>query len=122
MSSYDSSTSLPPVDTSTMPAAVRQGGTKAQQLYSTALQFEQVLVEQLTQQMSVFGGDDGSTSDDGSSDDGSSSDSTSSMYEQMLPGALAQGITNGGGLGLASELYDSMAAAQGLPTTTGGTK
>ena len=120
MSSIDSTNGLPPVDVSTMPAAVRQGGAKAEQLYSTALQFEQVLVEQLTQQMSAFGGDDGSSSD--GSSDGSSSDGTTSMYEQMLPGALAQGITNGGGIGLASELYNSMATAQGLPTTTGSSK
>ena len=34
----------------------------------------------------------------------------------MLPGALAQGITDAGGIGLAGELYQSLAAAQGIPT------
>jgi Rod binding domain-containing protein len=120
MSSIDSTSGVPPIDVSTMPAAVQKGGTKAEQLYSTALQFEQLLVEQLTQQMSSLTTDD-SSSDDGS-DDGSSSDSTTSMYAQMLPGALAQGITDGGGIGLASQIYNSMAATQGLPTTTGSTE
>jgi Rod binding domain-containing protein len=125
MSSIDSTSGVPPIDVSTMPAAVQKGGTKAEQLYSTALQFEQLLVEQLTQQMSSLTTDDSSSddgSDDGSSSDSSSSDGTTSMYAQMLPGALAQGITNGGGIGLASQIYNSMAATQGLPTTTGSTE
>ncbi|HZQ82090.1 MAG TPA: hypothetical protein VFB25_08950 [Gaiellaceae bacterium] len=113
MSSLDP-TQLPPLDSTLVPAAVKQGGQKAEQLYNTALQFEQLLVQQLTQQID-FTGDD-SSSDDGS-DDGS--DSTTQIVGQMLPEALAQGITNGGGLGLASNLYDSLALPQGLPTIEG---
>ncbi len=102
-----------------MPAAVQKGGTKAEQLYSTALQFEQVLVQQLTQQIDFTGSDSSDDSSGDSSDDASSSgsDSTTSMYTQMLPDALAQGITNGGGIGLASSIYNSLAEQQGLPTT-----
>jgi Rod binding domain-containing protein len=31
------------------------------------------------------------------------------MYKQMLPGALAQGISDAGGVGLADQLYRSLA-------------
>lgn len=98
-----------PIDTSLMPASVQQAGPKAQQLYATALQFEQLLVQQLAQQLQ-------DTTDPSGSSDGSS-DGATSLYTQMLPSALAQGITNDGGLGLANELYQSLAAAQGISTT-----
>jgi len=97
----------PPIDTTQMPAAVQKAGPKAQQLYATALQFEQLLVTELAQQLQST---DGST--DGSSDS-SSSDGTTALYQQMLPGALAQGITDAGGIGLAGELYQSLAGTLG---------
>lgn len=104
------STSLP-IDSSLLPASVRQAGPRAEQLYTTALQFEQLLVEQLSQQLQQTDGSDGS------SDGSSGSDGTTALYQQMLPGAMAQGVTNAGGLGLANELYQSLAAAQGVATT-----
>jgi Rod binding domain-containing protein len=115
--SFVDPTSMPAIDPTQMPAAVQKGGQKAEQLYSTALQFEQVLVQQLTQQIDFTGSDSSDSSDDSS--DSSSSDGTTSLYSQMLPDALAQGITNGGGIGLASSIYDSLARQQGLPTTDG---
>jgi Rod binding domain-containing protein len=99
-----------PIDTAQMPASVRNAGAKAEQLYATALQFEQLLVEQLTQQLDLTGGAGGS--------DGSSSDATTSLFAQMLPNALAQGVTGAGGLGLAGELYNSLATQAGLPAAT----
>jgi Rod binding domain-containing protein len=114
--SFVDPTSMPAIDTTQMPAAVQKGGQKAEQLYSTALQFEQVLVQQLTQQIDFTGS---GSSDDGSGDGSDGSDGTTSLYNQMLPDALAQGITNGGGIGLASSIYDSLALQQGLPTTKG---
>lgn len=113
--SFIDPTSMPAIDTSQMPEAVQKGGQKAEKLYSTALQFEQVLVQQLLQQVDFTGSDSSDDSDDGSSGD----DGTTSLYTQMLPDALAQGITNGGGLGLAGSIYDSLARQQGLPTTDG---
>jgi len=100
----------PPIDTTQLPASVRQAGPKAQQLYATALQFEQLLVTELAQQLQSTDGSSGGTNGDGSSD------GTTALYQQMLPGALAQGITAAGGIGLAGELYQSLAAAQGIPT------
>jgi Rod binding domain-containing protein len=119
--SFIDPTSMPAIDATQMPAAVQKGGQKAEQLYSTALQFEQVLVQQLTSQIDFTGSDssDSSDSSDDGSSDGSSTDGTTSLYSQMLPDALAQGITNGGGIGLASSIYDSLARQQGLPTTDG---
>ena len=95
-----------PIDTSQMPLDVQKAGPAAQQLYSTALGFEKVLVEQLTKELDPSQ-NAGQSSDD-SSDDGSSDDGTTAMYQQMLPGAFAQGITDAGGLGLANELYRSL--------------
>jgi Rod binding domain-containing protein len=99
--------SVSPIDTTQMPADVQKAGPAAQKLYSTALAFENVLVQQLTKELDTSQNADQS-SDDGSSDDGSSGDGTTAMYQQMLPGALAQGITNAGGIGLADELYRSL--------------
>jgi Rod binding domain-containing protein len=96
----------PAIDPTTLPADVRNAGPDAQKLYATALQFEQVLVEQLTKEL------DTSQQDDGSSDDsGNSSDASTSMASQMLPGAFAQGITDAGGVGLADQLYRSLKAS-----------
>ncbi len=52
------------VDPATEPANIRNGGTKAQQAYSTALQFEQVLVNELTQQLTASANLSGDSSDD----------------------------------------------------------
>lgn len=92
-----------PIDVSKLPADVRTAGPDAQKLYATALAFEKVLVEQLTKQL------DTSQNGDSSSDEESGSDGTTAMYKQMLPGALAQGISDAGGVGLADQLYRSLA-------------
>jgi Rod binding domain-containing protein len=89
------------IDVSALPADVREAGPDAQKLYSTALAFEKVLVEQLTKQL------DPSSSDSSDQDDeDSGKDGTTAMYGQMLPAALAQGIS--GGVGLADQLYRSL--------------
>jgi Rod binding domain-containing protein len=88
----------PPVDSSTLPADVRNGTTQDKQLYSTALQFENVLVQQLTKELDA--------SADAQDDDGG--DGTTQMYQGMLPGALAESITGSGGIGLANQLYTAL--------------
>lgn len=99
--------STPIASTAPVPAEIARGGPAARQAYDTALGFEQLLVEQLTQQIVSAGGLDGSadgdSSDDGSAGDGSAGEG-SSPYASMLPGALAQSITDAGGLGLAAQL------------------
>jgi Rod binding domain-containing protein len=121
------SSSLPPVDQAQLPADVQKAGPQARRLYATALGFEQMLVEQLTQQLDTSNPNGDGSSDDSTSGDGSGdgSDATSGMYTQMLPGAFAQSISGAGGIGLADELYRSM--SQSLPgagssTTTSSTE
>jgi Rod binding domain-containing protein len=115
---------LPPIDPAQLPPDVRKAGPEAQKLYGAALQFEGMLVQQITDQMfqSV---DDGSSDDSSdSSGDGSSTSTSSTMggdYQSMLPGTMADAITQDGGLGLADELYRSMALRYGVDTSATGT-
>ena len=113
-----------------MPADVRAAGKKGEELYADALGFENVLLQQLTQQMFDSDGSDGSNSlagigsdssddgsDDGSDDSLMSGDSTSSAFTSMLPQALADSLTNAGGIGIADQLYQSFAAQYGITPT-----
>src|SRR4051795_2860155 len=73
-------------------------------LWDAARQFEQVLTEQLAKQLQATAqpsDDDASGDDDGGNSTTGGQDAVSSMYTQMLPGALAQSVSDGGGLGLA---------------------
>jgi Rod binding domain-containing protein len=108
-----------------LPASVRSGTPAQKQAYETALQFEQVLVQQLSTQLASTAGLDGSSngSIDGSTD--GSSDPTASIYQQMLPQALTQGLMGNGGLGLAAQLapgldpsYHISSQSTGATTTT----
>jgi Rod binding domain-containing protein len=115
---------LPPIDPTQLPPDVRKAGPEAQKLYGAALQFEGMLVQQITDQMfqSVDDGSGGDSSD--SSGDGSSVTSGSTMggdYQSLLPGTMADAITQDGGLGLADELYRSMALRFGVDTSPAGT-
>ena len=87
---------LPPIDTSLIPAGVRNAGPQAVKLYGVAVQFEGLLTSQITQQMF-----------DASQADGGDEDGGGGPYQSMLPGAHSDSITGAGGLGLADELYRS---------------
>jgi Rod binding domain-containing protein len=80
--------SLPPIDRVTLPADIRAASPSVQQQYAAGLMFEQQLTKQLTKQMA----DDSSTAD--------------SPYASLLPDALADSITQAGGLGIARTLVD----------------
>ena len=109
---------VPPIDPANEPASIRNCNKAAKNAYQTGLAFEQVLVNELTQQLSqtVSGGSssDGSSTDDsgGDSSGGSSgagggmlgSDPASSMYAQLLPQALSSTIMSSGGTGLALQI------------------
>ena len=88
-----------PIDTRLVPAAIREQGPQAVELYAAALQFEGVLMAQITEQMLAGEGE-------GVAGGGA--------YGAMLPQSLADGVTAGGGLGLAGELYRAMATRAGL--------
>jgi len=94
----------------------------------SALGFEQLLTQELTDQLAqTMQGTDGSDGSDSSSDDGSNDPSTQSIFSmggsspvvsQMLPQALSDGITQAGGLGIAHQLYLMLARSTGLDTST----
>jgi Rod binding domain-containing protein len=94
---------LPPIDTSLLPADVRNGSKTDQDNYKSGLAFERQLVEQLTQSMAdtTKAQESGDGSDDGSS-------AATDAYRQMLPGAMADGIMSAGGLGLARTIAESL--------------
>ena len=59
---------IPNLNVATIPANIRNGDSKAKQAYSEGLAFEDVLVNELSQQLAntMYGGsDDGSSSSDG---------------------------------------------------------
>jgi hypothetical protein len=131
-----SNAGIPNLNVASVPANIRNGDSKAKQAYSEGLAFENVLVNELTQQLAstMYGGDSsGSSSTDGSSD-GSSSDGSSSSsmlggasaYASMIPQALGSSIMDSGGLGMAEsfaqELDPSLLSqASGASTAAGST-
>jgi Rod binding domain-containing protein len=92
-----------------IPADVRAAGKDAETTYRAALGFERQLLEQLTKSMAkdMTGGT--GDSDDESGESGASA--ATSAYNDMLPGTLADAVTNAGGLGLAHDLFLSMRSA-----------
>ncbi len=113
-----------------LPPDVRAAGPKGEQLYSAALGFEQMLTQELTDQLaSTMQGTDSSDGSDSSGDSSGggsdpstdsifpSDDGSTSMYSQMLPQALSDGITQAGGLGIAHQLYLMLAQQSGVATT-----
>jgi Rod binding domain-containing protein len=91
--------SLPPIDRSLLPPEIRNGSAQDRKTYTAALGFERMLVQQLAKAMNA-------TATDGSSDEGA--DAATTTYKDLLPGALADGIIAGGGLGLARQLTPAL--------------
>jgi Rod binding domain-containing protein len=124
-------TSLPPIDSSRLPADIRNGNAQAKQAYQQALGFEDILVQQLTQQLAQTVSSPGDSSDSSAGGSGSSSstsgaggilgsDSSTSMFASMIPTALTQSIMSGGGLGVADQLARAIDPAIGTPSATKG--
>jgi Rod binding domain-containing protein len=122
--------STPAINESLLPASIRNGTPAAKQAYNEALGFEQMLVNELTQQLaatasgSTDGSDDG-LGGDGSSDDGSTTDSasgllgsdpSSSIYAQLLPDALTSSLMASGGTGMALEIAKALDPSIGTAT------
>ena len=86
-----------PIDSASFPPEVRAAGAAGERLYEAALGFESVLLSQLASGLtdSLGGGEDGG-------------DAGTSLVGQLLPDALAQSVSAGGGTGLALELYRSL--------------
>lgn len=118
---------LPTVNQTLEPAWVRKGSAATQKAYETALAFEQMLVEELSQSLTATSGLGGESSAEGESAEGSSSGGgASGPLASMLPQALTSGVMSAGGLGLAAQMTRQLAGAgtQGAGeggATTGGT-
>jgi hypothetical protein len=96
----------------TQPAWVRNGSAQVQREYALGLEFERLLVQQLATSLTETTEPPG----EGETREGGSGGATS-VLSNMLPGALADGVVNGGGLGLAAELAKGM-----QPTTATSSK
>ncbi len=100
----------------TEPAWVRKGSAQVQQEYAVGLEFERLLVQQLAGAMT----ETTESSGEEEGQEGGSGGATS-VLSGMLPGALAQGVLDGGGLGLAAELTKGLEGTPGTPASTGAT-
>lgn len=130
---------LPLVDQALEPASVREGSPARQQAYARALDFESMLVQQLSQSLVATSGlgeesEAGSESSTGGEATGASSGlgSASSAgfggagggaLSSLLPEALSNGVMSQGGLGLATQLMNDLepvGATAGVGATTSG--
>jgi hypothetical protein len=120
-----SAAGIPDLNVATVPANVRNGGSKAMQAYSEGLAFEDVLVGELTQQLatSMFGGSssDGSGAGAPSGSDPSAGSGSmlggagASAYASLLPQALTSSIMADGGLGVAKSFAEQLDPALSSP-------
>jgi len=96
------SNGLPPIQSALLPEDVRKAGPNAQRVYQTALAFESVLIQQLTESLgTTLAGGTGASDDD-------TADAASALTTQMIPDALTQSLTGSGGIGLARQLYEAL--------------
>ena len=108
---------LPPINAALVPADIRNGDARAKRAFQEALGFENILMQQLTQQLastvpSPGGGSSDSGGSSGSSDSGSGgilgSDPSTSAFASLIPTALTQSIMSGGGVGIADRLAHAL--------------
>lgn len=116
---------LPATDYASEPYAIKHGDKAAKAAYAEGLGFEQVFVNQLTQQLSsTLSGDSTDSADSAdstdstdSSGDGSSA-SAGGPYSSLLSSALTQGVMSSGGAGgLAMQLAQSLDPSLALHIT-----
>ncbi len=116
LGSIGTSAGIPSLNVADIPANVRNGNNADKQAYTEGLAFENVLVNELSQQLSntMYGGSgpDASSSSDGS--DGSDSSGSGGLlsgagaYASMILQALTSSIMSGGGLGVAEEFAQEL--------------
>lgn len=93
------------VSTALEPEAVRNGSTAVKSAYQKGLAFEEMLTEEMTKSLTEMGGL--GEGEEGSAEGGNS------LVSSLLPQALAQGVVAGGGLGMAAQLANEVAANEG---------
>jgi Rod binding domain-containing protein len=114
---------LPAVNQALEPAWVRHGSASTQKTYETALAFEEMLVQQLSQSLTATSGLEGESSQSGEtgSEAGGSPSMGTSQLSSLLPQALSTGVMSAGGLGLAAQLTRALEGTQSaLPAQAGG--
>lgn len=124
----------PPVNQALEPASVRDGTAATKQAYAQALDFEEMLVSQLSQTLLASSGlgegegegEAGSSGAEGAAGgagaEGSSSQSgeaAGGSLASLLPQALTEGVMRDGGLGLATQLMSALDPSSAAPSTSG---
>jgi Rod binding domain-containing protein len=90
------------IDQSLLPADIRKGTSADRKTYSAALDFERALVGELTKVMA----------ETAKPEDDEQQDAATSMYQSQMPDRLADSVMQGGGMGLARTIYDSIKEGQ----------
>jgi Rod binding domain-containing protein len=113
--------SLPPINAALEPAEIRNGDARAKKAYQEALGFEDVLVQQLTQQLAatVSSPSDSSDGSGGGSGGMLGSDPSMNAFASLIPTALTQSIMSGGGIGIADNLAHALDPAIGVQNQAG---
>ncbi len=96
---------LPIVNQALEPASVRNGSPARQQAYARALDFEGMLVQQLSQSLTAVGG---LTEDGGEGAEGGAGTAIGGGLSSLMPEALSNGVMSQGGLGLATQLMEDL--------------
>jgi Rod binding domain-containing protein len=113
------STSLSPISQANEPAAIRNGDAAAKHAYQVGTSFEQLLLDQLTQELASSVSDpssDGSSAGSSGASGLMGGDSASSGYAGMLNQTLTSSIMSGGGTGIAMQIAKSIDPALAHPT------
>jgi len=107
-----------PLGRTAEPAWVRRGSAAVQQEYREAQAFEQMLTQQLTSTMSEAGGLGQEAAGGEGEEAGSGAASGLGPLAALLPQALAGGLSQAGGLGLAAQLTREQLALGDHAATT----
>jgi Rod binding domain-containing protein len=110
---------MSPIGQANEPAAIRNGDAAAKHAYQVGTSFEQLLLDQLTQELASSVSDpssDGSSAGSSGASGLMGGDSASSGYAGMLNQTLTSSIMSGGGTGIAMQIAKSIDPALAHPT------
>jgi Rod binding domain-containing protein len=91
----------PVINQAAEPASVRSGGPATQKAYTSALDFESMLVQQLSQSLTE-------SSESVEPESENEGEAANPELSSMLPQALTEGVMHDGGLGLAQQLMPAL--------------
>lgn len=109
--------SLPTLDVSQLPANVRAGTPEQQKVYQAALEFERTFVAAMMKQMNAA---TDALASGGSDDDPQIGGAGTSAYKDMVQDQMADAVLKGGGLGIASMLYEQITEGDAAAPLEGG--